>query len=162
GDASYPAATPVQETLVVNPAALTITAKDESKTYGTTFTPDGTTQFSTSGLVNGDSVSSGTLTSNGYAATASVAGSPYPITPSPAAGSGLANYTINYATGNLTVGQATPSVTVMDGGTYNGNAYNAVGSAVGVDGHTAVAGSFSYTYYAGGGSTVLSGAPTNA
>jgi RHS repeat-associated protein len=55
-----------------------------------------------------------------------------------------------------------PTVTVTDGGTYNGNPFNAVGSAVGVDGKTPVSGSFSYTYYASVGSTVLSGAPTNA
>ncbi len=37
-----------------------------------------------------------TLTSAGAAATATVAGSPYPITPSNAIGTGLANYTISY------------------------------------------------------------------
>src|SRR5207245_4515762 len=56
--------------LHVNQAALSITAKDESKTYGATFTPDGTSQFTTSGLVNGNTVSSVTLSSSGYAATA--------------------------------------------------------------------------------------------
>jgi hypothetical protein len=60
----------------------------------------------------------------------------------------------------VTVSPATPTVTVSDGGIYNGNAHPAVGSAVGVDGKTAVAGSFSYTYYASDGTTVLNGAPT--
>src|SRR6185369_1172794 len=48
-------------------------------------------------------------------------------------------------TGSANVAPATPTVTVSDGGIYNGNAFNAVGSAVGIDGHTAVSGSFSYT-----------------
>src|SRR5262249_12995740 len=86
-------------------AALTITAKGESKTYGTTFTPDSTSQFTTSGLVNGDSVSSVTLTSSGYAAAATV-GSPYAITASTAMGSGLKNYTISYVNGMLIVNPA--------------------------------------------------------
>jgi hypothetical protein len=48
----------------------------------------------------------------------------------------------------VTIAQGTPTVSVTDGGTYNGNPYSAVGSAIGIDGHTAVSGSFSYTYYA--------------
>jgi hypothetical protein len=71
-------------------------------------------------------------------------------------------YTNGSAQTTFTISPATPNVTVTDGGTYNGNAFTAVGSAVGVDGKTAVAGSFSYTYYASDGSTVLTGAPTNA
>ena len=42
-------------TLTVNPAALTITANNASKTYGQTVTFAGT-EFTTSGLVNGDTV----------------------------------------------------------------------------------------------------------
>ena len=47
-------------------------------------------------LKNSDSVASVTLTSAGAAATATVAGSPYTITPSAAVGTGLANYIISY------------------------------------------------------------------
>src|SRR5206468_3128832 len=70
--------------LHVNQRTLTITATDQSKTYGNLFTPNGATQFSVGAgqLVNGNSVTSVTLTSAGYAAAASVAGSPYPIVPS--------------------------------------------------------------------------------
>ena len=50
------------------------------------------TEFTASGLVNGDTVTSVTLTSAGSAATATVAGSPYTIVPSAAVGTGLANY----------------------------------------------------------------------
>jgi hypothetical protein len=93
-------------TLTIGTAPLTITAKNESKTYGINFTPDGTSQFTTSGLVNGDTISSVTLTSSGYAAAASVAGSPYPIEASAAVGSGLGNYTISYINGTLIVNPA--------------------------------------------------------
>src|SRR5205814_1972005 len=98
-------------TLSVSAAPLTITAKNQGKTYGTVLTPDGTTQFTTSGLVNSDAVTSVTLASAGYAATATVAGSPYAITPSAATGSGLSNYNISYANGTLTVTKATLTVT---------------------------------------------------
>ena len=91
--------------LTVNPA-LTITASAQSKTYGTTLSL-GTTAFTTSTLYGSDTVTGVTLTSAGAAATATVAGSPYTITPSAATGSGLSNYTITYATGNLTVNPAT-------------------------------------------------------
>ena len=61
--------------LTVNAIALDITATDESKDYGDTFTPNGTTQFSTGPmqLKNGDTVASVTLSSSGYAAGAAVA-----------------------------------------------------------------------------------------
>jgi hypothetical protein len=100
--------------LTVNSAALTITAKNESKTYGTTFTPNGATQFTASGLVNGDTISSVLLASSGYAATASVAGSPYAIVASAAGGSGLGNYTITYVNGTLTVNPAPLSATAVN------------------------------------------------
>ncbi len=96
-------------------AALTITANDASKTYGQTVTFAGT-EFSPTGLVSGDTVTSVTLTSAGAAATATVAGSPYPIVPSAAVGSGLNNYSITYVNGKLTVKQAmvTPSITASN------------------------------------------------
>jgi hypothetical protein len=96
--------------LTVNPAALTVTASNQNKTYGQTVTFAGT-EFATSGLVNGDTVTSVTLSSSGAAATATVAGSPYSIVPGAALGTGLANYAITYADGTLTVGKATPVIT---------------------------------------------------
>jgi hypothetical protein len=88
--------------LTITPASLTITADNLSKTFGTTYNFLGT-EFHDSGLVNGDTVSSVNLTSPGAAATASVAGSPYAITASNAAGTGLSNYTISYVNGFLSV-----------------------------------------------------------
>ena len=96
--------------LTVTPAPLTITANSTSKTYGQTVTFAGT-EFTTSGLVNGNTVTSVTLTSAGAAATSAVSGSPYPIVPSAALGSGLANYTISYVNGLLTVNRAPLTVT---------------------------------------------------
>jgi hypothetical protein len=97
-------------TLTVNPAALTITADNRTKTYGQTVVFAGT-EFTTEGLLNGNSVASVTLTSSGTAAAATVAGSPYSIVPSAAIGNGLGNYTINYVNGELTVvGLTQPSL----------------------------------------------------
>ncbi len=97
-------------TLTVNPASLSITANNRSKTYGQTVTFAGT-EFTTIGLLNSDTVSSVTLTSPGAAATATVAGLPYSIVPSAAAGTGLNNYTINYNNGTLTINPATLTIT---------------------------------------------------
>jgi hypothetical protein len=93
--------------LTVTPAALTITANNETKTYGQTLTFAGT-EFNASGLVNGDTVTSVTLASPGAAANATSAGSPYSMIPSTAVGTGLANYTINYVDGFLTVTGSLP------------------------------------------------------
>ena len=109
GDSSY-AATNGSADLTVSPAALTITANDGTKTYGSTKTFAGT-EFTTSTLFNGDTVTSATLTSAGAAATATVAGSPYAIIPSAAVGTGLSNYFITYDTGNLTVNTAPLTIT---------------------------------------------------
>jgi len=96
-------------TLTINPAALTITADDVTKDAGATIDL-GDSAFTTAGLVNGDSVTAVTLTSDGADAGASVQDSPYAIVPSGAVGSGLSNYTIAYVNGALTV-QATVSIT---------------------------------------------------
>jgi hypothetical protein len=93
-------------TFTISSKTLTVTASNQSKTYGTNFTPDGTSQFTTSGLVSSDRVSSVMLASEGYASAASGANSPYAIIPSAAVGTGLSNYTINYVNGMLIVNPA--------------------------------------------------------
>jgi uncharacterized repeat protein (TIGR01451 family) len=55
---------------------------------------------------------------------------------------------VNSVTFSLTNNPAAPTLTVTDGGTYNGKPFPATGTAVGVSGQ-AVAGNFSYTYYVG-------------
>jgi hypothetical protein len=99
--------------LAVNTAALTVTANNRTKTYGQTLTFAGT-EFTAGGLVNSDTATRVTLTSSGEAGTATVAASPYAIVPSAAVGAGLANYTITYFNGTLTVGEATPIATWSD------------------------------------------------
>ncbi len=96
----------------VSPAPLTITADNQTKPYGSAFTFTGT-EFTTSGLLNGDTVTNVTLTSTGAAATADVSGSPYSITVSAAAGTSLTNYSITYVNGALTVSRPTPVISLV-------------------------------------------------
>ena len=108
-------------TLTVNPAALSITANADSKTYGQTKTYGaGSTAFTSSGLQNGETIGSVTITaSGGTAANAAVAS--YNLTPSAAVGGTFTagNYTITYNNGTLTVNPAALSITASaDSKTY--------------------------------------------
>ena len=118
--------------LYVTPAALTITALDQSKTYGSTLNL-GTTAFMAAGLKNSDAVSDVTLSSAGAAGTAN-AGS-YGIVGSNAAGTGLSNYDITYVNGTLTVDKALLSViadnqtkTVGQTFVFNGTEFTTLGT----------------------------------
>ena len=139
---------------------LTYTANPVSRSYGAAnpaFTGTVT------GFVGSDTqanATTGTLTFTSTATSSSSVGS-YAIN-----GSGLTanngKYTFVQAAANataLTITKATPTVTVT-GGTfaYDGNPHGATATAVGVDGITAVSGSFSFTYAPPGNSTV----PVNA
>jgi filamentous hemagglutinin family protein len=97
----------------ITPAPLTVTALDVSKVYGQA---PSLTGFSTTALVNGETVGSVTLSSSGQPATAAVAGSPYAITPSSAAGGTFApgNYSIAYVNGALSITPAPLTVTALD------------------------------------------------
>ncbi|MEJ2883491.1 MBG domain-containing protein [Pedobacter sp. GR22-6] len=97
-------------TLTVTPKALTITANNDSKVYGDTKTLAGTA-FSSTGLINGNTVTGVTLSSTGSVATATVSGGPYAIDASAAVGTGLNNYIISYNAGSLTVSQKALAVT---------------------------------------------------
>jgi hypothetical protein len=83
---------------------LTLTAINQSKVYGSTFTFAGN-EFSATGLKNGEIVVSVNLASLGAAATAGVADSPYAITIANPGGTNFdpSNYTITYVPGALTV-----------------------------------------------------------
>jgi hypothetical protein len=98
--------------MTVIPAGLTITADNAAKTYGQTTTFAGT-EFTSSGLQNGQTVGTVTLASPGAAASAGAAGSTYAITASNVAGGTFnpANYSITYDPGQLTVNQAPLTVT---------------------------------------------------
>ena len=125
-------------TLTVSPAPLTVAANNQTKTYGNTFTFTGS-EFTSTGLVNGDTIGSVSLASTGAPASAHVAGNPYPITASAAAGGTFAagNYTITYNNGTLTVN---PAVTNLSGSrTYDATtSFAAVtfGTINGVNGET--------------------------
>lgn len=97
--------------LTVTPKALTITADDRTKTYGDTVVFAGT-EFTTNGLVNGDTIGHVDLASGGAAATAN-AGT-YAINGSNATGTGLGNYDISYAPGLLTINKAGLIITADD------------------------------------------------
>ena len=114
-------------TLSVSRAPLKITANNRSKTYGQAVTFAGT-EFTTSGLVNADTVTSVTLTSAGAAGTATVAGSPYSIVPSAAVGSGLGNYTISYPNGTLSVSPAPLNITANNRSKTYGQAVTFAGT----------------------------------
>lgn|GEM_PF-265599 len=99
---------PATVSFTVNPAALTIAATGPLKPYGTALTAGSSTiNFTATGLVNSETVSSVTLTpdANGLSAT-TAAGQPYVVTPSAATGGGtfnVNNYTITYTPYNGTV-----------------------------------------------------------
>ncbi|SDT23587.1 gliding motility-associated C-terminal domain-containing protein [Mucilaginibacter mallensis] len=96
----------VAGTLTIGKAALTVTADNQSSTYGSAL-PALTVTYS--GFVNGDTQASLTTaaTSSTTATFASPAGS-YPIM---ASGAVDANYTISYVAGTLTIGKANLTIT---------------------------------------------------
>ena len=105
------------ENFTIGLAELTISAEDQSKTYGDTVVFDTTSpsaDFSVVGLVNADTVTSVTLTSAGAAAGATVALSPYTIVIGGALGTGLGNYEITYENGSLTVDKAELTISAED------------------------------------------------
>ena len=100
--------------LTINPAPLMITATAQQKAYGQTLsTGIGSTQFTSTGLKNGETIGSVTLSvgSSGGAATAPFGS--YAITPSAATGGTFTpgNYQITYATGMLNVTPALLTIT---------------------------------------------------
>ncbi len=109
GNARYQPVTASTD-ITIDKKPLTITAVDQSKTYGQLVTFAGT-EFTAAEMVSGDGITSVTLASDGAATAAGVTGSPYPIQPSNATGTGLDNYTITYARGWLTV---TPADQVLN------------------------------------------------
>jgi hypothetical protein len=101
---------------------LTITANNDSKTYGQTFSVgSGSTAFTSSGLQNSETIGSITIASSGVVNTA-ITGS-YAIVPSAATGGSFttSNYTILYTDGTLTVNTAPLTI---NGITANNKAYD--------------------------------------
>jgi len=119
-------------TLVVDPAALTITAGDANMNYGAALP---TLNVSYNGFVNGDNASSLSTPPTITTTAASSSVGTYPITPS---GAVDPNYTISYVAGTLTIksvplmirandagmtyGAAIPTLSVTYTGFVNGDA----------------------------------------
>jgi len=105
----------VNGALDVEKRELTITAKDQTKTYGTVFTFTGD-EFTAYNLKSWDSVTGVTLASDGAAKGAAVKAGGYPITiqKDSAVGTGLGNYDIKLENGTLTVNKAEITVTADD------------------------------------------------
>ena len=136
-------------TLTVNPTALSITASNQSKTYGATL-PLGTgqTAFSASGLKNNETIGTLTLTASGGTNASAPVGT-YSLTPSAATGGtfGATNYSITYNNGTLTVNAAVLGITANN----TNRTYGAANPA------------FTYTasgFLNGDTTSVLSGSPS--
>ena len=124
--------------VTVNPASLVITANTTNKLYNTTLTFNGG-EFTSSGLVNGNTVTNVTLASAGAVSTAPVG--LYAITATNALGSGLTNYSIIYSNGQLVVEQGAYMIT------WTNPASIAYGTALGTNQNAAsaiVAGTYVY------------------
>jgi filamentous hemagglutinin family protein len=117
--------------LTVIQAPLTITANTVSKPYGAAFNFHGI-EYTDSGLVNGDTVTSVTITSPGSAPTANVG--VYATIPSAAVGTNLSNYAITYVSGQLTVTPAPLQITANDISKSFGVTYNFLGTEFSVVG----------------------------
>jgi PKD repeat protein len=108
----------VKGIFTVGPKGLTITANDQTKNYGETFAFLGT-EFTPSGLVNGDAVVNVTLSSLGAVPAAPVG--EYAIQADSATGIGLDNYDISYIQGTMSVTSATATIFLNDlNPTYDG------------------------------------------
>src|SRR5262249_8371639 len=129
------AITYVPGALTVTPAPLTLTALNQSKVYGSTFTFTGV-EFSVSGLQNGETVGRADLTSAGAIATAGVSATPYSIAIANARGGTFnsTNYAISYIPGALAVTQAPLTIRASnqskvygDSFVFNGTEFTSVG-----------------------------------
>jgi len=108
--------------LTVTPAPLTVTAADQSKVYGTTFTAFTGTIV---GLCNGDNITA-TYASAGAAAGAPVVDPYYAITATLSDPNGrLSNYNVVYHVGHLTVTPAPLTVTAADQSKVYGTTFSA-------------------------------------
>ena len=97
-------------TIDVTPATIVVTAADRTKVYGGALVFAGS-EFTADGLLNGDRVTSVSLTSQG--ADGPAAAADYDIVARCAVGEGLGNYAIRYVPGTLTVARADAPVSLV-------------------------------------------------
>lgn len=141
-------------TIAIGQAPLTIKANDQTKTYGQVLTFGGT-EFAAAGQVAGEVAGLATLSSAG-AGNLAVAGT-YAIVPSAVQDNGAfkaPNYAITYQPGTLTVGSATPSLSLAVGGpyTYTGSGQPATATLTGVNNDVLTA---TLTYHTSAGALVI-------
>jgi hypothetical protein len=120
-------------TLIVNGAPLSITATSESKNYGQSFGGSGSSQFTSLGLENGETIRSVTLDVSGFGGYPTAGVGSYVITPvNPTGGTfNPANYLIVYNPGTLTVMKAQLEITAAPETKVYGQTLNfGVGSTV--------------------------------
>jgi hypothetical protein len=126
GNANWNAATPVSQTITVNPKSLTVSGiTANNKAYnGTTAGTISTNGYSFTGVINGDTV---TLVTNGYTATfaSSSVGTGIAVTVSGLSlgGSGAGNYTLTQPSG-LTANITALTVTISSGISANNKPYD--------------------------------------
>ncbi|MBT8541067.1 filamentous hemagglutinin N-terminal domain-containing protein [Polynucleobacter paneuropaeus] len=114
--------------VTITPAALTITANNQNTTYGTSLNL-GTSAFTVSGLVNGNSIANVNLVQGsnsivpGSQAAGIYSGSNGIVASSATAGSNttLSNYSITYMPGTLTITPATLTITANNQSTTYGS-----------------------------------------
>jgi len=129
----------------VNQRALSLTANNDTKTYGQTKTYGaGSTAFSSSGLQNSETIGTVTISASG-GAVATDGTNTYSLTPSAATGGTFTpgNYSITYNAGTLTVNPLTASLTgsrAYDGTTNAAAAILSVANTVGSDNVTVASG----------------------
>ena len=146
GDASLSPASDSSTALTVNTAALGITANNDTKTYGQTKTyGPGSIAFGSSGLKNGQTIGSVTITASGGTAATDGIGA-YSLIPSAATGGTFtaANYNIAYNSGTLTVNPLVVNLTgtrPFDGTNDAAASILSVANKVGSDAVTVASGS---------------------
>ena len=145
----------------VSPAPLTISPNDVSKTYGTTLnTVNGSTAFTSTGLVNGETIGSVTISYGSGSAGTDPVGTYGSVISASNPGGGTfdpANYTINYTYGQITVNPAPLSiiadnVTKIYGQTLTGGPGSKAFTAVGLQNGETI-GSVTIDYGSGAAAT---------
>ncbi|MNK25922.1 hypothetical protein D3C87_442520 [compost metagenome] len=151
GNSLYNAATNVSKELVINKAALTVTAKAASKTYDkVAYTGGNGVDYA--GFVTGDNAANsvtGTVSYTGTSQNAVNVANNYTIIPG---GLSSANYAITYGNGTLTINKAALTVTAKAASkTYDkvaytgGNGVEYAGFITGDNAANSVTGTVSYT-----------------
>ncbi len=138
--------------LTITPATLTVTAKPETKVFGSA---DPVLAYTATGFQFGDTAATVLSGHLSRAAGQTVAGGPYTITQGTLAADG--NYTIQFNASTLTITPATPVVNeTAPGGTYTGALIRAT-ATVTASGSTAAPNlegvTPTLTYYAGSGTS---------